>query len=511
MDTKANVDNETPSIHSEHVKEEFYKWFESRGLLSDLRAYMRQLMVKALEESNKNGKTVRPSKEATSPKLQAINLLMVDYLFHEDYLYTVSVFASESLKFNTSLMVDYLFHEDYLYTVSVFASEVRSLKFNTSLMVDYLFHEDYLYTVSVFASEVRSLKFNTSLMVDYLFHEDYLYTVSVFASEVRSLKFNTSLMVDYLFHEDYLYTVSVFASEVRSLKFNTSLMVDYLFHEDYLYTVSVFASESLKFNTSLMVDYLFHEDYLYTVSVFASESLKFNTSLMVDFLFHEDYLYTVSVFASEAQILDSLPQYSSYVTQTVRERRLEPSSLPRFSQQETEDILDTLRLPPTRQAARQATQLYLSGHESLFTCVVRTLTSSGLDQEVAMRGAEVDQDVLSVGCSHQLWSQEMENLLLLAGVKLQHIRRMQHKWAQIIEEERMIVRQEEEAQRMEWERDIEQRVRVEVMEQLRERQSTVELREQGLTNLAEQLTAVHDDINDRLSQLQVLSDNSAKF
>ncbi|XP_046666295.1 uncharacterized protein LOC124358054 isoform X2 [Homalodisca vitripennis] len=223
---------------------------------------------------------------------------------------------------------------------------------------------------------------------------------------------------------------------------------------------------------------------------------------MVDFLFHEDYLYTVSVFASEAQILDSLPQYSSYVTQTVRERRLEPSSLPRFSQQETEDILDTLRLPPTRQAARQATQLYLSGHESLFTCVVRTLTSSGLDQEVAMRGAEVDQDVLSVGCSHQLWSQEMENLLLLAGVKLQHIRRMQHKWAQIIEEERMIVRQEEEAQRMEWERDIEQRVRVEVMEQLRERQSTVELREQGLTNLAEQLTAVHDDINDRLSQLQ---------
>lgn len=36
----------------------------------------------------------------------------------------------------------------------------------------------------------------------------------------------------------------------------------------------------------------------------------------------------------------------------------------------------------------------------------------------------------SVGCSHQLWSQEMENLLLLAGVKLAHIRRMQKKWAQ---------------------------------------------------------------------------------
>uniref|UniRef100_A0A1B6FM73 Uncharacterized protein n=1 Tax=Cuerna arida TaxID=1464854 RepID=A0A1B6FM73_9HEMI len=129
-----------------------------------------------------------------------------------------------------------------------------------------------------------------------------------------------------------------------------------------------------------------------------------------------------------------------------------------------------------------------------------------------MRGTivdEVNQEGLSVECNHQLWSQEMENLLLLAGVKLQHIRRMQHKWAQIIEEERMIVRQEEEAQRMEWEREIEQRVRAEVVEQLRveqqqlrERQSRVELREQGLTNLAEQLTAVHDDINDRLSELQ---------
>jgi hypothetical protein len=69
--------------------------FESRGLLAELRAYMRQLMVRALEENNKNGKKKWPKKSSTSPKLQAINLLVVDYLFHEDFFYTVSVFASE--------------------------------------------------------------------------------------------------------------------------------------------------------------------------------------------------------------------------------------------------------------------------------------------------------------------------------------------------------------------------------------------------------------------------------
>lgn len=66
------------------------------------------------------------------------------------------------------------------------------------------------------------------------------------------------------------------------------------------------------------------------------------------------------------------------------------------------------------------------------------------------------------------------------------------------------------AQQAEWQQEMEQRLRAEVLEQmqveqqlLRERQSRVELREQGLASLAEQLTAVHDDINQRLSQLSV--------
>lgn len=56
---------------------------------------MRQLMVKALEDSGKNSDPIVSRKAVSSPKIQAINLLLVDHLFHEDYLYTVSVFASE--------------------------------------------------------------------------------------------------------------------------------------------------------------------------------------------------------------------------------------------------------------------------------------------------------------------------------------------------------------------------------------------------------------------------------
>lgn len=70
-------------------------------------------------------------------------------------------------------------------------------------------------------------------------------------------------------------------------------------------------------------------------------------------------------------------------------------------------------------------------------------------------------------------------------------------------------------QQAEWQQEVEQRLRAEVLEQmqveqqlLRERQSRVELREQGLASLAEQLTAVHDDINQRLSQLSVSKTSS---
>ncbi|XP_054264486.1 uncharacterized protein LOC128987583 isoform X2 [Macrosteles quadrilineatus] len=291
------------NTHSEQIKEEFYKWFENRGLLAELRAYMRQLMVKALEENNSNGKTKWAKKSSTSPKLQAINLLVVDYLFHENYF------------------------------------------------------------------------------------------------------------------------------------------------------------------------------------------------------------YTVSVFASEAHILDSLPQYSRYVTESVQQRKWDPSLLPRFSRQETEDILDTLHLPPSTSQLRHTVDCYLGSQESLLACIVRTMVSatphSRSYQEERMEEMVEERGVIS---SHQLWSEEMQQLLLMAGVKLSHIHRMQHKWAQIIEKEKQLVKKKAEedfaAREAEWQHALEERLEEERID-LQERQSRVELREQSLATLADQLSTVHKDVTYRLSQLQL--------
>jgi len=275
MENHNQMNQETPNINSEHVKEDFYKWFESRGLLPELKAHMRQLMFKALQDS---GKSLRTRKASASPKLQAVNLLIVDYLFHEDYL------------------------------------------------------------------------------------------------------------------------------------------------------------------------------------------------------------YTVSVFASEAQIMDSLPQYSCYVTQTVRG---DPSALPRFCPQQAEDILDTLRLPPSPSQVREALALYQAGTESLLTCVVRTIAATVWQEQEVEVELEVDQ---------RPWSMQMQQLLLQGGVKLQHIRRMQLKWTQTLEEERQRAMQEAE-KRVKEELEAEQQL-------LSEQRSRVEQREQGLAELAGQLKAVHEDITDRMSHLQ---------
>lgn len=83
-----------------------------------------------------------------------------------------------------------------------------------------------------------------------------------------------------------------------------------------------------------------------------------------------------------------------------------------------------------------------------------------------------------------------------------------------IEEEKLKARKEAEEEEMkvkeEKEREIKCRLREELEEEMRAEQeelrvwqSRVEEREQGLANLANQLTIVNDDINLRLSELQV--------
>jgi len=68
------------------------KRFEDKGIINNLRAHIKEQMITALEDSpmwNTNKRNV------TSPKIQAINLLVADFLMKQENLFTLSVFITE--------------------------------------------------------------------------------------------------------------------------------------------------------------------------------------------------------------------------------------------------------------------------------------------------------------------------------------------------------------------------------------------------------------------------------
>lgn len=66
--------------------------FEEKGIINKLRAHIREQMISALKDtpSWKVNKT-----NVSSPKIQAINLLIADFLMNQDNLFTLSVFITE--------------------------------------------------------------------------------------------------------------------------------------------------------------------------------------------------------------------------------------------------------------------------------------------------------------------------------------------------------------------------------------------------------------------------------
>lgn len=74
-----------------NFQQELDKWFKSRGIISDLRSHLRHLMVTALQNADLTPK----SWDESSPKVQALNMLVAEYLFRKKCHYTLSVFASE--------------------------------------------------------------------------------------------------------------------------------------------------------------------------------------------------------------------------------------------------------------------------------------------------------------------------------------------------------------------------------------------------------------------------------
>jgi hypothetical protein len=69
--------------------------FENQGLLDELRTHLRQQMITALRDTSLRPSPSRRLKSRLSPKIQAVNLLVAEFLLQQDHHYTLSVFTSE--------------------------------------------------------------------------------------------------------------------------------------------------------------------------------------------------------------------------------------------------------------------------------------------------------------------------------------------------------------------------------------------------------------------------------
>ncbi|KAF5300004.1 hypothetical protein FQR65_LT09260 [Abscondita terminalis] len=93
-----NVPNDTPKeLSAEEFQQRLYDWFHERGLLTELRAHLRKQMIGVLKDSPVGHTiTAQQNHQCLSPKLQALNLLIGEFLLCNNYHYTLSVFSTES-------------------------------------------------------------------------------------------------------------------------------------------------------------------------------------------------------------------------------------------------------------------------------------------------------------------------------------------------------------------------------------------------------------------------------
>lgn len=86
--SKLNVEQ----LSSEEFHRKLYEFFEDRGLQSDLRSYLRTKMINVLKETP-IGRS--DCKKSMSPKMQAVNLLVAEFLMQQNCFYSLSVFSTE--------------------------------------------------------------------------------------------------------------------------------------------------------------------------------------------------------------------------------------------------------------------------------------------------------------------------------------------------------------------------------------------------------------------------------
>lgn len=79
-------------LSSEDFHRKLYEFFEDRGLVTDLRSHLRTKMINVLKETP-IGRS--DCKRSMSPKMQAINLLLAEFLIQQNCFYSLSVFSTE--------------------------------------------------------------------------------------------------------------------------------------------------------------------------------------------------------------------------------------------------------------------------------------------------------------------------------------------------------------------------------------------------------------------------------
>lgn len=68
--------------------------FQNKGIVSKLELYLRSQLI--VEFQRRFVQTINPTENiAISPKIQAVKLLIADFLLQEDLLFSLSVFCSE--------------------------------------------------------------------------------------------------------------------------------------------------------------------------------------------------------------------------------------------------------------------------------------------------------------------------------------------------------------------------------------------------------------------------------
>ncbi|XP_022909537.2 putative leucine-rich repeat-containing protein DDB_G0290503 [Onthophagus taurus] len=82
-------------LSADDFQKQLCTWLQNRGLLSELRAYFKSNMIEILRNTSAGTSLGLEPQAPSSPKLQAINLLVAEYMSYSNYQFSLCVFGTE--------------------------------------------------------------------------------------------------------------------------------------------------------------------------------------------------------------------------------------------------------------------------------------------------------------------------------------------------------------------------------------------------------------------------------